>query len=204
MFDAARLVPADLLAIERQASQSFELGLPIAIDGETAEALASDGNAWSVRGGGRLIACMGIAESFPGRNGVCWAVLADDLGRYHLPLTRFARSCIVDSRLPRIEALALAADAEAILHDYPGLDPVMLTAAVMALPTPQCAWARLCGLTPVHVLLKYGAGLQTYMLFEHFPAFSPASRCAPFPFVNERGDADRLTAALACERERPE
>lgn len=166
MLETRRLHPDDLFVIDRQPSQAMAMGLSIEPTIESTQWLAEQPEAWAVLADGRLIACIGIYETFAGAQGVCWAVLAEGIGHHHLALTRFARSRVMASPLARIEALTICADAEAILADYPLLDPVELVAAVMAMPTPQCTWARMMGLTPVHVLRRFGAASQTHMLFE--------------------------------------
>ena len=44
-----------------------------------------------------------------------------------------------------------------------------LTALAMKYATPECRWAKLLGFTPAHVLRRFGAASETYMLFERFP-----------------------------------
>lgn len=165
-FHVVPLFIEHLLSIHRQPSQHLQLGIDAQLTEEEAEELAGEREAWACLDGDRLIACIGIRETFPGVQGVAWAVLAEGLGRCHLPLTRFARSRIEQSPLRRIEAIARSADAEAIIDQFPGLDGAMLLEAVMALPTPECSWARLCGLTPAHVLRQFGAASETQVLFE--------------------------------------
>lgn len=168
-LDIRRLDPADLLAIEVQASQHFTLGLDTREASiEQAEALADNPVAWSVRHSGRLIACIGIAETFPGVQGVTWAHLAPDLGAAHLSLTRFARACVLDCGLARVEGIVVAPDAETVIDHFPALagDAQGLLDALLQTPTPEMTWARLCGLRPAHVLRKFGAAAQTHILYE--------------------------------------
>jgi hypothetical protein len=170
--DIRRMLAGDLLAIEPQASQHFTLGVETRhAAAEQAEQLADQAEAWAVRsvdedGAGRLIACFGILETFPGVQGVVWATLADGIGAAHLAMTRFARSRVRDCGLARVEAIVLASDAENIVADYPGLDAQQLIDVLMRFPTPDMVWARLCGLRPAHVLRKFGAAAETHMLFE--------------------------------------
>lgn len=135
--------PIDLLAIERQASQVTQLGLAHAPSIEEAEALIDDGEAWTAEdAAGRIVACMGIRETFPGRQGVAWAVLADGVGMAHLAITRHARARIIASPLVRIEAIARV--------------------GVRA----EMRWPLLVGLAPRALLPKFGAASEDHMLFD--------------------------------------
>lgn len=163
-----RLEPYDLFEIERQESQMLFLGAPGDITDDAAEILADQPCAWTAWAEGRAIACFGISETFPGVNGVAWSLLAQGLGRHHLPLTRFMQEEIRKSPLARIELIAKAQDIEWLAERYPWVDPFALVAAVMAEPTPECRWAKLLGFKPVHALRRFGAAAETYMLFERF------------------------------------
>jgi hypothetical protein len=161
------LAPADLLRIERQPSQRRVLGLDGAVSPEEAEGLAAERVAWTARLDGRIIACFGINETFPGVQGVGWAILAPHIGAAHLPLTRFIRSrVILATDLARLELFAIANDAEAILARWGPLDAAELLEAVMVRPTRECAWAALLGVKPAHVLRKFGQASETHVLFE--------------------------------------
>lgn len=171
MFSIERMRAADLAEIRLQATQREQLGQAVAFDQDEAEQLAAQPVAWTVRDRatgeyGRILCCMAIAETFPGKQGVAMALFADNLGAAHVGLTRWARRCITDSKLPRVEAIALANDAEAILARFPYLDPWELLHAVMVQPTPPCRWAMAVGLKPVAVLRKFGGAGQTHVLFE--------------------------------------
>lgn len=154
MLSAARLVASDLLAIERQASQQLHFGVPVDIDADDAAERADDPVAWTLRQAqgrlgereGRIVACLGIAEPFPGAHGLAWAVLAPGIGGLHHALTRFARAVVEDAaaRLNRIEA-------------------------IVAVGAPE-RWARLIGLPPVHLLRNFGAGAEPYWLCERINA----------------------------------
>lgn len=162
-----RLTAGDLAAIVPQRSQRVTLGIETAtLSVEEAEQLAAATDAWAIRAGDRLIGCIGIRETFPGAQGVAWATLADGIGGAHLAMTRFARSCVLGSALARVEAIVPAADAESVLDAFPGLDAQQLLDALLATPTPEMVWARLVGLKPAHVLRKFGAAAQTYILCE--------------------------------------
>lgn len=168
-LDIRDLQPADLMALDLQPSQRMTLGLEtrdVSID--EAEDLASSRFAWSVRHDGRLIACIGIAETFAGSQGVGWAHLARGIGSAHLALTRFARARIADCGLPRVEAIVRAPDAENAIASFPFLaqDPEGLLVAMLQTPTPEMVWIQLLGLRPAHVLRKFGAAAQTHMLYE--------------------------------------
>lgn len=161
-----RMRPEDPIAIKRQPSQRRVLGLDAQMSSEEAEHHAAQRVAWTAWHDDRRVACFGISETFAGVQGVAWAILAPRIGALHLPLTRFMRGEIASAGLARIELLAAANDAEAILSRWPDLDPAQLLAAVMVNPTRECAWARLLGLTPAHVLRRFGAASETCVLFE--------------------------------------
>lgn len=161
-----RLQPADLHEIVVQDSQRLQMGVPTRFDDDVAGHLADQRDAWTARVNGRIVCCISIAESFEGRQASAMALFAADIGAAHVAVTRFARALVADSPIPRIEAVALANDAEAILARFPSLDPWELLHAVMVCPTPPCRWAMLTGLQPVVVLRKYGGEGQTHVLFE--------------------------------------
>lgn len=141
-FSVRQMVAADADMIERQASQRTQMGIEGGMTAETAQAFIDQGEAWTASFAGRIIACLGIVETFPGKNGTVWAVLARDIGAAHLPLTRFAKARVAESPLVRVDAIAR-------------LDV-----------TAECAWAKLCGLAPAHVLRKFGAMSEDHVLFE--------------------------------------
>ena len=91
---------------------------------------------------GRIVACVGLRETFPGRQAVAWAILACDLGAAHLAITRFARRRIIDSPLRRIEAIVRA--------EMPA----------------ECSWAGLVGLSPRCVLPCFGALSEPHVLYD--------------------------------------
>ena len=166
-----KLQPVDLLEIERQPSQDLQLGLAYEWTEAEGQQLAAEPVAWTARLDGRIIACFGISETFEGLQGWGWAVLASGLGGAHLAVTRFMRSVIAGCGLARLEVLARAVDLEAViaLRQAQGerdLDSGQLVALAMARPTPECRWAALLGLQPAHVLRRYGAASESYMLFE--------------------------------------
>jgi len=139
----AAMKPVDMLVIQRQSSQLVQLGIERTVTMEEAEAIAEgDGEAWTARYQGRIVACLGLRETFPGRQAVAWAVLAEGLGPAHLAITRFARARIRASSLARIEAIVRE-----------------------AVPA-EAAWAQLVGLAPAHVLRCFGAQSETHILCE--------------------------------------
>lgn len=161
-----RMRASHLFEIQVQQSQTVQMGLPVQFTEDEAEALADQRDAWTARVDGRIVCCISIAESFAGQQAVAMALFAQNIGAAHMAVTRFARDLVRKSPIPRIEAVALAHDAEAVLARFPYLDPWELLTAVMVDPTPPCRWARLCGLQPVAVLRKYGGMGQTHVLFE--------------------------------------
>lgn len=168
------LQPRDLALIERQPSQVLSLGLAYDYDEEEAAVLAGQAIAWTARESGRILACMGVVETFAGRQGWGWAVLAPGIGLGHIRLTRFIQDHIAGCGLPRLEVLARAADIEPMLAADPAADP---RALALRHATPEVRWAQLLGLTAAHVLRQYGAAGETYVLFERIrPALAPAMR----------------------------
>lgn len=177
-LEFAPLVPRDLAEIRRQPRQRTFLGMDGAVSDEDAEVLASEAVAWSCRADGRLIACFGIAEQFPGRQGLGWTLLADGLGAAHLQLTRFVQAQIAGCGLPRLEVLARAPDLESLLADR-DLDSGQIVQLAMADPTPEMRWAVMLGLTPAHLLRCYGAASESYMLFERISPTCAKSQTDP-------------------------
>lgn len=150
--------PADLLSIDMQDSQAMFLGQDATPDEETAYNLAAQPVAWTAWRGGKVLACFGINEAFPGQHGTAWALLGKGIGRDHLALTRFVREAVAGCTLPRLDVLARATDVS------PGSwNPI---AESMAEPTPECRWCELLGFKPAHLLRKFGGAGETYMLFE--------------------------------------
>lgn len=161
-----RMHPADLHEIRVQPSQRLQMGVPTQFSDDEAAHLADQRDAWTARVDGRIVCCISIAESFEGRQASAMALFSSDIGAAHVAVTRFARKLVLESPIPRIEAVALAHDAEAILERFPSLDPWELLHAVMVDATPPCRWAVLTGLQPVACLRKYGGESQTHVLFE--------------------------------------
>ncbi|MBT0667028.1 hypothetical protein HT136_01430 [Novosphingobium profundi] len=162
----SRMSPDDLLRLKRQPSQRLFLGADGTITPAEAEALAAMPQAWAVRRGSEPIACFGVSELFAGQHGVAWAMLAQGLGRAHLRLTRFVREKLAACPLRRIETFVRCVDVEGLLARSPGLDSGHLVSLAMLAPTAECRWAVRLGFTPAHVLRRYGAGDETYMLME--------------------------------------
>lgn len=163
-----RMAAEDAIEIQRQASQRVQLGLARDMGLEEAEALAlGDGEAWTLFAGARIVACVGLRETFPGAQAVAWAILAEGIGTAHLAVTRHARERIQASRLNRIEAICTASlDAEAVLAKTGPLDPGQLLEAVLAVPSPEMRWAAAVGLAPAAVLRRFGAAGETHVLYE--------------------------------------
>lgn len=164
-----RLQAAHLLALEPQESQRLQYGLDLRnISAEEAEHYAAQENAWAVLRGDRLLACLGINETFSGASGVAWALLADNLGRDALAITYFARDAVIrTSELPRLEAVVRCADLPEWMQSY---SPQALARArldwVCRKPTAAVRWAIKVGLEPVAVLRKYGAANEPHLLLE--------------------------------------
>lgn len=138
-----RFQAEDALALRLQPSQHRELGFyrPLRTIDEARD-LETGGDAWSaIDIDGRVLACAGFVETFPGRQGVAWALLAEGLGAAHLAITRYARLRIAESPLVRIEAIVKANDE-------------------------GCSWARLVGMSPAAVLRKFGGDSEDCVLFE--------------------------------------
>lgn len=166
---------SDLLDIRKQPSQRTVLGIDATVTEEQAEQIAAQAVAWACRRDGVLIACMGIVETIPDCQGTAWAVLGEGIGDSHLELTRFLRGLGEASRLPRLEAMCRAADIESTLSANPGLDSGQVVALAMMRPTPECRWAQLVGLKPVHLLRRYGPTGEPVMLCERIlPVEQPA------------------------------
>lgn len=133
---------ADAMSLQRQSSQQVQVGLVRDMSVEVAQDLIDNGEAWTAERAGVPVAIMGLRETFAGRQGVAWAVLAEGVGAAHLPISRHARRRIADSALVRIEAIVrVDVDAEML-------------------------WARLVGLEPRCLLRKFGALSEDHMLFE--------------------------------------
>ncbi len=171
MLEFKRLDPNALLAMKAQRSQQTSLGMPGDVDLAMANNLADQPEAWMAgRRNGDTIACFGISETFPGVQGVAWALLADGIGSDHLELTRFVRKVVDECGLQRLELLAKAAEIEETRGFFKECgaptEGDALVQAVMTDPTPECRWAVALGFEPAHVLRKFGAASETYMLFE--------------------------------------
>lgn len=168
-----RLEASDLFEIERQESQLLWLGQKGDISDEAAEILASQDCAWTAWHGGRIVACFGISEIFAGVQGLAWALLSGEIGVHHLELTRFMQREVRECGLVRLELLAKAsekAEEMAVLGEELRAPPSgqVLLAQAMKHATPECRWAVLLGFAPAHVLRRFGAASETYMLFEWF------------------------------------
>lgn len=167
------LQPGDLAAIQAQPSQRVCLGIDCGgtIDYEEALALCGQPAAWCARreSDGTVLACFGINETFPGAQGVCWALLAEGIGADHLQLTRFIISEVIEaSSLTRIELLAKCCDIEPALDEVPGMgrDAQLTVVTSPALRTPEVRWAMTLGLTPAYVMRKAGFAAETYLVLE--------------------------------------
>lgn len=158
------LEPEHLFGIELQDNQRLQYGLdPKAIGWTEALAICEQENCWAAVRGDEVLACLGINETFPGKQGVAWALISRRIGRDIVPVTKFARDAVIGtSHLVRIEAIVRCADPEIETADR----AEWLLAVALADPTPQVTWAIRTGLRPVAVLRKFGAASETHMLLE--------------------------------------
>jgi hypothetical protein len=136
------MLAGDAVLLRMHPSQHFEFGLDHRrYTLEEGEDLADHGDAWTAHRGSRIVAIAGFRELFPG-HAVAWASLAEDVGRDHLAVTRFARHQLENTRFRRLEAVVDAANGRAV------------------------AWAKLLGLEAAHELRAYGPKGETHILFE--------------------------------------
>jgi hypothetical protein len=155
-------------AIDLQDSQRTQYGLdPTAISEAEAQHYAGQASAWAAlrRAGDAIevLAIVGVQETFPGAQGVVFALLGKGIGRDHHALTRFVREVVIGgSDLARLEAIVRCADPH---PEAEGSQLGLMTHALQN-PTPPVRWALACGLDPVCVLRKFGAAGETHMLFE--------------------------------------
>lgn len=172
MLTAIPATPDHLMAIDRHPDQAVQLGLDAEMTLEVARDVTGAGNpdpwgeAWALFWRGALVACCGLRISMGGAHVVAWAIIGRGIGAAHLAATRFMRARVHFSPFTRIEAVCLANDADPILARWPDLDAQQLVDAVMVRPSRECRFALLSGLKPAHVLRRYGAAAETYMLFE--------------------------------------
>lgn len=169
MFEVCDLEPWHVAAIERQPSQRMQLGIPIeAIDPAEVEELASQQTTAAFLRDGVPIGVMGVAETFPGTQGVAWAIFAPGLGADHLAMTREARRRLDRSPLVRIEAVVPCASIERFMREIPDATPAEQLRVVTEprFRTPEIRWAMALGFQPAHVLRKFGAAAETHLLLE--------------------------------------
>lgn len=163
----SRMQPEDLFAIDVQESQTTFLGQDATPDEETAYNLASQPVAWTAWRDSKVLACFGFNEAFPGKHGTAWALLGKDIGRDHLALTRFVRKVVEGCTLDRLDVLARCEDVEPImLGGKPWPAPAALLKLALVDPTPEVRWCLMLGFEPAHLLRKFGAAGETYMMFE--------------------------------------
>jgi hypothetical protein len=138
------MLAGDAVLLNLQPSQHYELGLyHPSYSMEEGEELAENGDAWTAHRGSRIVTIAGFRDLFGnGSHAVVWASHSAELGRDYLPITRFAREQIQNSRFHRLEAIVEAADERAV------------------------TWASLVGLKPVHRLRGYGPENTDHILFE--------------------------------------
>lgn len=147
----------DAVQLVLQPSQHRYLGMTRPLHSiEDGRELEAGGPAWTVLGeDGRPLACYGFTYLWPpseltGGHAVAWALLAPDLGRAHVAITRFARDTIAASPIDRIEAIVQAEFAA------------------------DCRWAAMVGFELVATLRSWGPEGKTHFLFERLRARPPA------------------------------
>jgi hypothetical protein len=139
----------DVVQLVLQPSQHRFLGVTRPVHSiEDGAELAAGGPAWTaIDPKGRILACYGFTFLWPpsgltGGHAVAWALLAEDLGRAHVAITRFAQRTIADSPIERIEAI-VRADVAA-----------------------DCRWAEMVGFELAATLRCWGPEGKTHLLFE--------------------------------------
>lgn len=172
MCEFSSLHPGDFFDIDLQDSQRRQYGIdPTAISMEEAEHYAAGTNCWTAYRDGKVLAILGVNETFAGRQGVAFALLSRHIGRDHLAITRFARDVVIgESPLIRIEAIVRGPTSWAI-DDAPDFlrgaaRPAHLLDLALASQTPEMRWATAVGLQPVAVLRAFGAMSETQVLYE--------------------------------------
>jgi hypothetical protein len=139
----------DVVQLVLQPSQHRFLGVTRPVHSiEDGFELEAGGPAWTaIAPDGRILACYGFTylwqpTELAGGHAVAWALLAEDLGRAHVAITRFARDTIAASPIDRIEAI-VRADVAA-----------------------DCRWAEMVGFNLVATLRNWGPEGKTHLLFE--------------------------------------
>jgi hypothetical protein len=168
----------DAVQLVLQPSQHRHLGLTRPFHSiEDGRELEAGGPAWTAIGDdghrSRILACYGFTYLWPpseisGGHAVAWALLAEDLGRAHVAITRFARDTIAASPIDRIEAI-VRADVAA-----------------------DCRWAEMVGFVHAATLRAWGPERKTHLLFERIRGDRP-----PPPIVDLHSRAPRLEAVGA-------
>lgn len=167
----ACLRPGDLEEIALQPSQRrHQTQLPFEDGPEVRAMLCAQPVAWCAREQGRIVACFGVFEQFPGQHGQAWALLAEGIGFAHLELTRFIQTQIAGCGLARLELLAPAPDIEAEFAEHGLGNRFAAMDMAWACATPEMRWAVLLGMEPVHLLRQFGPQGITLMLFEKIRA----------------------------------
>ncbi len=154
MFELVPLTADHLLAIEAQPSQRMQFGIPADLSLAEARDAVAAGEAYALLESGRVLACLGIIDSYEPGEGMAWAILTADMGAGYLFLSRFARHWGNASALRTIRAHAIAPRGLLTLD------------AVLRHATPEMRWLALLGMRPVQVLPNFGAARETLVLFE--------------------------------------
>lgn len=170
-FKFEKMQVEHLFALEPQGSQLLQYGVPVDdLPWSQAQAIADEPATWAAVRGKTVLACMGITESFVGKQGTAFGLFSQAITpRDWVPLTDFAREHIIKaSPLTRVEAIVRCEDIPDWINEEPCpkiRSCVMLEWASRE-ATPQVRWAMKVGLEPACVLRAYGAASEDHMLLE--------------------------------------
>ncbi|RIV87503.1 hypothetical protein [Aurantiacibacter zhengii] len=172
-FDQIRfdkLQPEHLFALDPQDSQVLQYGIPVSeLAWSEAQGVADNELTFAAMQGDKVLACMGIVETFAGCQGTAFGLFAPALGRAWLPITDFARDHIImESPLKRLEAIVRCQDIPDWVTDEPcpKIRSAIMVEWAAREASPQVRWAMKVGLEPSAVLRSYGAAHEDHMLLE--------------------------------------
>ena len=160
-----KLEPWHFFDLDLQGRQRWQYGMDVQkeLKPEVAAHYAEQPNMWACVRGGKPIAIMGINQTFPGVQGVAFALFGKGVSRSHHRLTRFAREVVIgQSGLRRVEAIVRCAEPP------PPFDrnPFEMLHFCLDSVTPEVRWAMDVGLSPVAVLRNFGVASEAHMLLE--------------------------------------